>query len=106
MLARGHIAGFVARPVNKCGQPPSPPSNNVHPTERRPLGNPMIATKPNPTHAVAGHLRLVTASELRPCTSFESSFSAWVTRHSVLLLRISLAIVFVGFGLLKLFPGV
>ena len=37
---------------------------------------------------------------------FETSLIAWLDRHSVTLLRVSLGLVFLGFGLLKFLPGV
>lgn len=38
--------------------------------------------------------------------SFEGAVHGWLVRHSINLLRISLGAVFLGFGVLKLFPGV
>lgn len=33
-------------------------------------------------------------------------FEAWLTRYSISLLRISLGLIILGFGVLKYFPGV
>jgi uncharacterized membrane protein YkgB len=64
----------------------------------------MLATKPAPYEAVTPHLRIVVN---RPSQSLglESRLATFAAAHSVLLLRLSLAAVFCGFGLLKLFPG-
>lgn len=37
---------------------------------------------------------------------FEGAVHGWLVRHSIDVLRISLGVVFLGFGVLKLFPGV
>ena len=63
----------------------------------------MIATNPKPLAAVAPHLRIVANPQAR--LGLVSRLAAFATTHSVLLLRVSLAIVFCGFGALKLFPG-
>lgn len=44
----------------------------------------------------AGHLLI----------GFEGAVHGWLVRHSIDLLRLSLGVVFLGFGVLKLFPGV
>ena len=33
-------------------------------------------------------------------------FKTWLSRHSITVLRVSLGVVFLGFGILKFFPGV
>ncbi|MCY7396752.1 MAG: DoxX family protein [Nocardioides sp.] len=37
---------------------------------------------------------------------FEGAVHGWLVRHSISVLRISLGVVFLGFGVLKLFPAV
>jgi len=37
---------------------------------------------------------------------FEGAVHGWLVQHSITVLRISLGVVFLGFGVLKLFPGV
>lgn len=36
----------------------------------------------------------------------EVALASWLTRHSVPLLRVSMGVIFLGFGVLKFFPGV
>jgi len=38
-------------------------------------------------------------------TSVEANVARWLADHSVALLRVSLGLVFLGFGILKFFPG-
>lgn len=70
--------------------PPSPTTD--HPVDVAPVRRASI-------------LRACTAANVR-LVSFEGPIHAWVVRNSVAVLRVALGLVFLGFGLLKYFPGV
>lgn len=47
----------------------------------------------------------ITTHSLRITTRFTETTGRWLSLHSVQLLRLSLGLVFLGFGALKFFPG-
>jgi len=65
----------------------------------------MLATRPNPIETVTPQLRFVSKSPSFSAGADTSRLALFAANHSALILRLSLALVFCGFGLLKLIPG-
>src|SRR5687768_17862736 len=58
-------------------------------------------TKGRTMNGTTATMTMLQASLLR----LEARLVGWLARYSIVLLRVSLGLVFLGFGLLKFFPG-